>query len=227
MRGLSPSASGLSPPVWLVAVSASASGASGAQVFARLSIRPLPVRRITEHGSRYLHSTASASANETRRHDDAIHGDGESGQGLGSRRDAEPAVADRDGQVQRRTGEGGHHAGRRGAAAQLEGRAGEVLRPSAHGDRRAVRRNQGAGGRLLAVAGEVEGRGDRMAQARPVRRRHRESSCARCSRRRISAPSSRPNCASRKTGCGRRSPPSLKPGHDPASSETNGAFPCN
>ena len=60
--------------------------------------------------------------------------------------------------------------------------AGEGLQPSSKGarvrfsgrqadrDRRAVRRDEGADRRLLAVAGEVEGRGDRVAQARPVRR---------------------------------------------------------
>ena len=57
--------------------------------------------------------------------------------------------------------------------------AGEGLQPSskgarvkfsgkqAHRDRRPVRRDQGAGRRLLADSGEVEGRGDRMGQARP------------------------------------------------------------
>ena len=57
--------------------------------------------------------------------------------------------------------------------------AGEGLQPSskgarvrfsganADGDRRPVRRDQGADRRLLDVAGEVEGRGDRMGQALP------------------------------------------------------------
>ena len=57
--------------------------------------------------------------------------------------------------------------------------AGEGLHPSskgarvkfsgsqAHRDRRALRRDEGADRRLLAVAGEVEGRGDRMGQALP------------------------------------------------------------
>ena len=57
--------------------------------------------------------------------------------------------------------------------------AGEGLQPSSKGarvrfsgdkadrDRRALRRDEGADRRLLAVAGEVEGRGDRMGQALP------------------------------------------------------------
>ena len=57
--------------------------------------------------------------------------------------------------------------------------AGEGLQPSskgarvqfsgtqAHGDRRPVRRDQGADRRLLDVAGEVDGRGDRVGQALP------------------------------------------------------------
>ena len=57
--------------------------------------------------------------------------------------------------------------GRRGAAAELEGRAGQVLGDEADRDRRALRRDQGADRRLLAVAGEVDGRGDRVGQALP------------------------------------------------------------
>ena len=57
--------------------------------------------------------------------------------------------------------------------------AGEGLHPSskgarvrfsgeqAHRDRRPVRRDEGADRRLLAVAGEVDGRGDRVGQALP------------------------------------------------------------
>ena len=43
----------------------------------------------------------------------------------------ERAAAHRDGQVQRRAGEGRRHAGRRGAAAQLEGRPRALLRRQA------------------------------------------------------------------------------------------------
>ena len=102
--------------------------------------------------------------------------------------------------------------------------AGEGLHPSskgarvkfsgeqAHGDRRAVRRDEGADRRLLAVAGEVEGRGDRVAQALPTRSTRRpRSRFARCSRRRTSAPSSRPSCGSRRSACARRWPRSRKP----------------
>ena len=65
--------------------------------------------------------------------------------------------------------------------------AGEGLHPSSKGarvrfsgdkrtvDRRAVRRDEGADRRLLAVAGEVEGRGDRVGQALPQSRSGAES----------------------------------------------------
>ena len=84
--------------------------------------------------------------------------------------------------------------------------AGEGLQPSSKGarvrfsgeqadrHRRAVRRDQGADRRLLAVAGEVEGGGDRVGQAlpQPAWRASPRSRSARCSSRRTSAPSSRP-----------------------------------
>src|SRR2546426_2299961 len=50
----------------------------------------------------------------------------------------------------------------RGAPAEFEGRAGQVLWKQAHRDRRAFRRDEGADRRLLAVAGEVDGRGDQI-----------------------------------------------------------------
>ena len=64
--------------------------------------------------------------------------------------------------------------------------AGEGLHPSSKGvrvrfngdkrtvDRRSVRGNEGAGRRLLALAGEVEGRSDRVGQALPESARGRE-----------------------------------------------------
>src|SRR6187551_1192272 len=54
----------------------------------------------------------------------ARHGHRQSRQELGSRRDAERAAAYRDGQLQRTAREGGHHAGRRGAASVFEGEEG-------------------------------------------------------------------------------------------------------
>ena len=59
----------------------------------------------------------------------------------------------------------------------------------AHGDRRSVRRDEGAHRRVLDVAGEVEGRGDRVGEAlpQPDRRARARSRFARCSRPRISA----------------------------------------
>ena len=63
------------------------------------------------------------------------------------------------------------------------------------GDKRTVidgpfTRDEGAGRRLLALGGQVTGRGDRVGQAlplRPVRRRSPRSRFARCSRSRSSA----------------------------------------
>src|SRR6266850_1303000 len=97
-----------------------------------------------------------------RRHDDAIHGAGQSRQELGSRGSPGPKDPDRDGEVQRRARE-------RGAPSKLEGRARQIRRQEADRDRRGLHRDQGVDRRLLDVAGEVEGRGDRMAQARSVR----------------------------------------------------------
>src|SRR5206468_3933958 len=73
----------------------------------------------------------------------------------------------RDGEVQRGAGQGRRDARGRRAAPELEGRARPVLGCEAHRHRRALRRDQGAGRRLLDLAGEVEGRGDRMGQALP------------------------------------------------------------
>ena len=53
----------------------------------------------------------------------------------------------------------------RWAAAELEGRACPVLRKQAHGDRRTLRGNEGAGRRLCDPPVHVEGRGDRVDQA--------------------------------------------------------------
>ena len=115
-------------------------------------------------------------------------------------------AADRDGQVQRGARQGRRHAGRRGPAPELQGRARALPGKRAHGDRRAVRRDQGADRRLLAVAGEVDGRGDRVGQALPRTRRRASprSRSARSSRPRTSATSSRPSCASRRSGCASR-----------------------
>jgi len=52
--------------------------------------------------------------------------------------------------------------------AELEGCARSIHRRKADRNRRALYRVQGAGRRLLALAGQVEGRGDRMDQARSV-----------------------------------------------------------
>ena len=59
----------------------------------------------------------------------------------------------------------------RGAAAKLEGRACPVLRKQAHGDRRTLRGNEGAGRRLCDPPVHVEGPGDRVDQALRAGRR--------------------------------------------------------
>src|SRR5439155_20291474 len=111
----------------------------------------------------------SSQPETRRRHDDAVHGAGQSGQEFGGGRSSRHEAAHRDGEVQRRAGESRRAARGRGAPPELEGRARQVLRGEAHRHRRALHRGEGADRRLLAVAGEVEGGGDRVAQARPVR----------------------------------------------------------
>ena len=64
----------------------------------------------------------------------------------------------RDGEVQRRAGEGRRDARGRRAAAELEGRARQVFRSEADGDRRTLHRDEGTDRRLLDVAGEVDWR---------------------------------------------------------------------
>ena len=80
-------------------------------------------------------------------------------QGFGSGRHAVGGDARRHGQVQRGDGEGRRHARRQRPAAELEGRPRPLLGRQAHGHRRAVCRDQGAGRRLLDHPGQVAGRG--------------------------------------------------------------------
>ncbi len=105
--------------------------------------------------------------------------------------------------------EGRRDARRRGAAAELEGRAGALQRRQADGGRRAVRRDQGAGRRLLADRGEVDRRGDRVDEARcrasPATRARSRS--ARCSSATTSATSTADEArerAERVCGAGQR-----------------------
>src|SRR6266851_6441154 len=102
----------------------------------------------------------------TRRQDDAIHGDSQSGQELGSRGSTGQGTLCCDGEVQRGVGKSRRDACRRGAATELEGQADQVFGTAAHGDRRPLRGNQGTDRRLLAVAGEVNGRGGRAGATR-------------------------------------------------------------
>jgi serine/threonine protein kinase len=93
------------------------------------------------------------------REEDASDGHRQSGQELGSGHHAESGTPDGHGNVQRGTGERRDHAGRGGAASQLEGGPRAVLRKGADGHRRAVRRDEGTGRRLLAVAGRFHAGG--------------------------------------------------------------------
>src|SRR5262252_684229 len=127
-----------------------------------VSIRAQLIRRANEGRKRSGPHTTDQTGD-----DDEVHGDRESVQGFGDRPDAERAAARGDGQVQRGTREGRNHARRRGAASQFEGRSGALLRIQAHGDRRSVRRDEGAGRGILAVAGPFQGRSDRVAQTLP------------------------------------------------------------
>ena len=101
-----------------------------------------------------------------RRHDES-DGPGEGIEGIRGGRLARWATARRDGQVQRGAGEGGDPPGRRGAAPELEGGEDPVLGQGPDRDRRAVRRDARAPGRLLALAGEVDGGRHRVGQALP------------------------------------------------------------
>ena len=97
-----------------------------------------------------------------------------------------------------------------------KGVAGRVPGRRAHGDRRPVRRDQGAPRRLLGVAGEVDGRGDRVGRSgsrNPTGEQAEWSRSARCSRPTTSARSSRPSCASGRSGCAHRpeAPAALQP----------------
>ena len=93
----------------------------------------------------------------------------------------------------------GLHPSAKGARVRFSGSA-------AHRHRRPLRRDQGAGRRLLAVAGALHGRG-RSSGSSAARTRcptSARSRSARCSRPRTSARPSRPSCASRRSGCERQ-----------------------
>src|SRR6266478_4772087 len=106
------------------------------------------------------------SESETTGDDNAVHGDSKSQQGIGSRYPARQETSCRHGQVQRGAGESGRLARSRRSAAELEGRSREILRNQAGRDRWAIRRDEGADRGVLAVSGEIVGRGDRVGQAR-------------------------------------------------------------
>src|SRR5579862_3133243 len=99
---------------------------------------------------------------------DASDGVREGQRGERAGRDAQQRVALGDDGLQRGAGEGGRDAGRRRAASQLARRPGGVLGPGTARDRRPVRRDEGAGRGLLAVAGALARRGGRVDQAQPV-----------------------------------------------------------
>src|SRR6266851_3632868 len=68
-------------------------------------------------------------------------------------------------EVQRRAGQGGGGARGRPPSPELGGQARSVRRQEAHSHRRTVHGEQRAGGRVLALAGALNRRGTRVAQA--------------------------------------------------------------
>jgi len=100
-----------------------------------------------------------------RRYDDAVHGDREGQPGVRGGRAPEREGAHLDGSVQRGAEQGRDPARRRGPPGERQGRTRAALGPQAHRDRRAVQRDQGADRRLLDLAGQVEGGGDRVGEA--------------------------------------------------------------
>src|SRR3954452_12331679 len=84
------------------------------EIFAPVSIPRAVVRRPDR-------SRGKKPAARTPGDDNAIHGDGEGEQGLGSWRAARREDPDRDGEVQRGAGEGRGDAGWRGPPCELQG----------------------------------------------------------------------------------------------------------
>src|SRR5882724_10647523 len=123
-----------------------------------LSILGLPVRRLDVRPAPPAHIEES---------DDACDGAGEGNRLEREGRHAHGRAAGGDGQVQRGTAKGRSPEGRRRAEAHLEGQARGIQRRKPYGDRRAVRRGQGAGRRLLDLGREGPGRGGRLGEALP------------------------------------------------------------
>ena len=86
-------------------------------------------------------------------------------QGHGGGRPSRREVPGRHGSVHGGRGEGRRIPLGRWAPAKLEGCADPILRKPAHGDRRALRRDEGTDRRLCDPPVHVEGRGDRVDQA--------------------------------------------------------------
>src|SRR5689334_13186689 len=97
----------------------------------------------------------------------AIHGNGQSDKRERSGRDAESEASRGHGKVQRRVGKSRRDAGRRRVATEFKGSPRTVFGKQADRHRWPVYRNQGTGRRLLALAGKIPRRSDRMAQALP------------------------------------------------------------
>src|SRR5712691_5458989 len=96
------------------------------------------------------------------------------GEGRRAERGGDPADAGGNGgvpEVQRGARQGGRRRRVRPSLSELAGQAGAVRRQEAESHRRALRGEQGACGRILAVAGALAGRGLGMAEAGALRRR--------------------------------------------------------
>ncbi|CAA9488109.1 MAG: PhnB protein, partial [uncultured Solirubrobacteraceae bacterium] len=103
----------------------------------------------------------------------AFHGSGPGKPRIRGGRDARHGAAGGDDEVQRGARQRGRHAGGRRPAPELQGRTGPLRRRQAHRHRWSVHGDQGAHRGLLGLAVRVARRGDRVAQARAVRRRRR------------------------------------------------------
>src|ERR1043166_6092902 len=106
----------------------------------------------------------------SKENDDARDGIREGEQGIRGGADARREDSHRHGELQRAAGQGWRDEDGRGTSSVVEGQASALLGCRPDRDRRAVRRDEGAHRRLLAVGSEIDGRGGRVAETGTVRR---------------------------------------------------------
>src|SRR2546427_3086839 len=125
------------------------------------------VRRSNEYRGVEGTTSKKKASNQTRnrkRDGNAIHRDGEGDQGLRGRSASHQTDARRDGQIQRRAGQGRCDAGGGKGGGLLQGRAHHPLREEPPRPGRAPFRAEGGGGRLLDLADQEQGRGTRRGE---------------------------------------------------------------